>query len=528
MTDREIIIEKLQNISSHEEHFKTLIEICDRNLNSTIEGLKTRDFKTQLNENEITFLFGLWLKNRHKNFESDLEYSVATIEKLMNEFHSTYLNFFPKPGESENFGPEFLKRPEAIEETIFYSGTGAYDYQFIKFIGAKYQNDHFWLTEKKINIKDFENLYIYLKGMLNYKINYKKEKGNDVKLYSFSFNNYIFKKNPGFLKILDLLSFDDATILNQEFNYPGDLNWFKINPIYKTSESYIIPMIYSLSEALYDGPFYWMIDDLNYKNTALKNRGDSAENIVHSMLSKMNIGTIYREIEIKTNRTKTITDIDVCVVNGEKMLLFQIKSKRLTQLSKRGNTRQFEIDFKAAVTDAFEQSKLAEESIISKKFKFVGKQSQLEVDFSEIREVYSVCIVLDSYPAITAHTRLFFAVNSRLPIAMSIFDLEVITTYLKSFDELFDYFKKRTLLSSYIAATGELSVLSHYLKNNLYKLKDSDMLYLDSDFAQYFDHHYYLPLMKSFEQRLPDFVKGINNNDYCFCGSGLKFKRCCK
>lgn len=287
-------------------------------------------------------------------------------------------------------------------------------------------------------------------------------------------------------------------------------------------------MVYSLAEALYDGPFYWMNDDKNYKNTALKNRGDSAENIVNSMLSKMNIGTIYREIEIKANRTKTITDIDVCVVKGEKMLLFQIKSKRLTQLSKRGNIQQFKIDFKAAVTDAFEQSKLAEESVISKKFKFVTKHNQKEVDFSEINEVYSICIVLDSYPAITAHTRLFFSANSRVPIAMSIFDLEVIITYLKSFDELFDYFKKRTQLSSYIAATGELSVLSHYLKNSLYKLKNSDMLYLDADFGQYFDHHYYVPLMKSFEQRLPNFVKGITSNDYCFCGSGVKFKRCCK
>lgn len=237
MTSREIIIEKLQNLSSHEEHFKTLIEICDRNLNSTIEGLKTRNFKKLLNENEITFLFGLWLRNRHKTFDPNLEYSVTTIEKLMDEFHYTYLNFFPKPGESENFGSEFLERPEAIEETIFYSGTGAYDYQFIKFIGAKYQKDQSWLTEKKINIKDFENLYIYLKGMLNYKVNHKKEKGNDIKLYSFSFNNYVFKKNPGFLKLLDLLSFDESMILNQEFNYPGDLNSFKINPIYKTNES---------------------------------------------------------------------------------------------------------------------------------------------------------------------------------------------------------------------------------------------------------------------------------------------------
>lgn len=528
MTDREKIIEKLQKISSGEPHFNTLIEICDRNLNSTIEGLKTRNFKTLLNENEITYLFGLWLKNRHKTNDYKDVNSVSIIEKLMEEFHYTYLNYFPTPGKSENFGREFLKSPEAIEETIFYSGTGAYDYQYVKFISAKYKKDKSWLMEKNIDLKDLENLYIYLKGMLNYKVNRKKIKGNNVELYSFSFNNYVFKKNPGFIRLLDLLCFDETTILNQEFTNPGDLNYFKINPVYKTNGKYIIPMAYCLAEALYDSPFYWMNEDLNYKSIALKNRGDSAEEIVYSMLSKMNIGTIYNEIEIKATKSKTITDIDVCVVNDEKMLLFQIKAKRLTQLSKKGNAKQFEVDFKAAVTDAFEQSKLAEESIVSNKFKFISKSDQKEIDFSNIKEVYSICIVLDSYPAITAHTRLSFSYLSRVPIAMSIFDLEIITSYLKSFDDLFDYFKKRTHLSSYLVATSELSFISHYLKNNIYKLNDSDMLYLDADFAQYFDHDYYLPLMKSFEHRLPNFVKGITNNDYCFCGSGVKFKRCCK
>jgi uncharacterized protein YecA (UPF0149 family) len=58
-------------------------------------------------------------------------------------------------------------------------------------------------------------------------------------------------------------------------------------------------------------------------------------------------------------------------------------------------------------------------------------------------------------------------------------------------------------------------------------MKDSDLIYLDNDFAQNFDSDYYLPLMKKYEKEFPTFLSNIGRNDFCFCGSGKKLKKCC-
>ncbi|MFD0963759.1 YecA/YgfB family protein [Pseudofulvibacter geojedonensis] len=531
MRDENEIIAELNEFSSHSDFLTILLYLVGENLNCSTDQLATRNFRALLNENEITFLFGLWLKNRHKKVYSKDSFKVRAgkIHKLMDDYHLTFLKHFPKPGETENFHLEFRTNPASVRETVFYGPSGAYDYQFVNFLETKYSRDKNWLiANKNYNLGDAKNLYISLKSIINFKLNVKDFGDDFISLYSFNFNNYIFKKNPNFTKILDSLSFGENEILNQDFNGIGDLNQFKIKPVIKTDTSYIIPLPYSLAEAIYDSPFYWMIDDKKYRNKAQKNRGDIAEQIVAELLSKkIDSNLIHSEVEVKEVKATTVTDIDVCVVKDGKMLIFQVKSKRLSQLSKNGDIETFEKDFKLAVKDAYDQATLPYELILSNKCYFQYKESGERIELPKINEIYCACVVLDSYASITAHTRLFFQEEKVTPITMSIFDLEIIMEYSDNFDSLFDYFKKRTQNSKYFIADSELGFFGGYLRTKLQRRPNSDLVAFDADFAQRFDLDYYKPLMEKYEMNFPESIKNIGRNDYCFCGSGIKFKKCC-
>jgi len=532
MQDRTEIYQKLNELTSYNNSLEVLLILCDKNLNCYADELATRDIKSRLNENEIIFLFGLWAKNKNKEigFCTDKEKISEAIHELMNNLHLTFYKDYNSITTLNDYHEQLRKNPGAIKETIFYAGTGAYDYQLINFVTPKYELDNDWFHKNmKFTTKDLQRLYTYIKSVLNFKLNFKKKELDIIELFSLSRDNFVFKKNPVFTTILDTLSFELNETLNENFNDIGDLNHFKFRPVIKTDLKYIIPFPYLLSESIYDGPFFWMNKDEKYKSIALKNRGDSAEKIVKSLLErKISKENIFIDVNVNVVKTQTVTDLDVSVVSDNKMLIFQVKSKRLTQLSKNGNIESFHNDFKLAVLDANEQAKTPIPLIISNSCKLISKKSGLEIDCSKITEIYSVCILLDSYPAITTHTRMFcFDGNDEMPVAINIFDLEVILEYVSGFDMLFDYIKKRVQFSKYYIADTELSFFAKYMKNDLQKMKDSDLIYLDNDFAQNFDSDYYLPLMKKYEKEFPTFLSNIGRNDFCFCGSGKKLKKCC-
>jgi ankyrin repeat protein len=271
-----------------------------------------------------------------------------------------------------------------------------------------------------------------------------------------------------------------------------------------------------------------MIDDEKYQSTAAKNRGKSAENIVKSLLErKIPKENIFLEVNVNVTKNDTLTDLDVCVVSGNKMLIFQVKSKRLTQLSKKGNIDQFQKDFKLAIQDANDQATKPIPLIISNSCKLKSMSSGEDIDCKNIDEIHTACIVLDSYPAITTHTRMFFYDEEKTPVTMSIFDLELLIEYIKDFDMLFDYIKKREEFSKYYIAETELSFFSKYIKTGLFKSSNADMEILDNDFAQIFDYDYYVPLTLKFQKEFSTYIKNIGRNDFCFCGSGKKYKNCC-
>lgn len=482
-----------------------------------------------LNINELSLLFGFWLKNKHKMSHSTLsiEDVGVRIHTLMDELHWTFMPDISNI-QTSNY-KEVMLNAAMLQETIFYSGTGAYDYQYAKFVENEYKFDREWIMlNKHIDINTILEFYSFFKGVLNYRINFTKQSRNYTEIYKYHKNSFIFKKYPEFEPIIQSFSIKNTEIVNSEFNNIGDLNEFTIRPIIEFESYYLMPMPFVLAEALNKSPYYWFLKDANYKDKALHNRGKAAEEMVFNLLKDSYGESVFQNVFVKPNKTKTVTDLDVCIVADETLIIFQIKSKKLTQLSKQGNLNQIKKDFQGAVTDAYEQAFIAYKPILKNHCNLVDLNNKTLIDVNKIREIYTVCIVLDNYPPLTSHTIMFNEEQEITPVAISIFDLEVCIEYLDNVSKFVEYIRRRSLNSKYYHAESELSYLQYHLQHKLQPKESADKMMLDNSFAQQFDEKYYVQLLQKYESGLPHFFEGIKKDDYCFCGSGSPFSNCCQ
>ena len=110
----------------------------------------------------------------------------------------------------------------------------------------------------------------------------------------------------------------------------------------------------SLTEALYETPFYWMGADKAYEATAMTNRGLFSEYFTADRLAKVfGNANVFRNVDIWETkaRKKKISEVDTLVLFGDRAIAVQAKSKKLTLAARKGNDLQMQTDFKGAVQD---------------------------------------------------------------------------------------------------------------------------------------------------------------------------------
>ena len=289
---------------------------------------------------------------------------------------------------------------------------------------------------------------------------------------------------------------------NFQFQTIGNYNIINSHPIIQLDDDkYFVPITFLLFEAVYESPYYWMIDDKKYRDQAGKNRGNVGEEITYDFLSKV-FGTTrtFKSIKITTKKGQDDTDIDVLCVLGSKALCVQVKSKKLTELSRKGDDKALNDDFQGAVQDAYEQGIVSRRKILEKESKFIddaGKEIQLS---EEIDEVYIMGITTENYPSLThqSHVMLNKKNDDPFPIVLTIFDLELLTHYLDDPYDFLYYIKQRISLMDYFKADEEMVFLGYHLDQKLWKIPKSDMFAIDTDFGQLIDRNYY-PLKAGLE-----------------------------
>lgn len=282
---------------------------------------------------------------------------------------------------------------------------------------------------------------------------------------------------------------------NAHFQNAGDFNLFTARPIIPLNDQrYFVPISFSVFEAVYESPFYWLWTEKSYRNKLAENRGKSGEEITYDLLVKVfGKSRVYKSVKIESKKGFDDTDIDVLCILGSKAMCVQVKSKKLTQLSRKGDYDQLQIDFQGAVQDAFEQGLISRERILDKTATFYNNQGKKIYISEDIEEVFILGITTENYPTLThqTHTLLEKKEIDPFPLFTTIFDLDLLTYYLNNpFDFLY-YVRQRIALIEYFNAEEEMHYLGYHLIHKLWKNHEYNFSQIDSSYGQLIDRNYY-------------------------------------
>lgn len=540
------VMQSLNSITKRIEFYKVLSLIAKRDFTGPAHHLKLQGSSdSYLNENEFEFLTGLWVKNaKNKDIISYKEARAlaVSVTKIMSDLHLALMpkfdaNFINKSSNSHS-EKTFFQSGELLKEAIFYGDAGAYEHQLTHYVKTKYSLDQEWLLEhKRLDIEQINVFASNVRDLLYQRLNAPNiTKGkltrNDFNLFLFS-KKKLTKEIKSNESILNLLTLELGKGVNSKLNDIGDYNELASKPFVKLPNGkYFITSTFQVSKALYESPFYWMLSDKDYIATALANRGKIAESIVINILSTVfEKEKIFPNVLIKKSRQKTITDIDVLLQEEDTAILFQVKSKRLTTLSKKGDIESIKKDIAGAFGYAYTSQGLdAREIILHKNDQYTFENISLD-RIKKINECIIVVVTLDYYPAMMAQIKSLITPFKKChPIGISIFDLEIILYILKSKSNVIEYFKKRSKFSDKFYADNEMGMLAYHIRNGLDTPNNSDFIYVDNSMAKNIDRHIRTTIVSKLNTSSVDYQpvhpSKPGRNSPCPCGSGEKYKHC--
>ena len=188
MTKKEII-KRLNEITRSFSFINILSKIVIRDFCGSIDVLFSKNNMEHLNHKEFSFLIGLWLKNINgQNVFDDKKHleDFKEVYELMDKLHYTFLEDFKFDPNKKVDSYEYFTNGNMFQETMFYSGSGAYDIQYKKTTLRKYKYDRDWIFEnKKFEIASLSEFYDNVKNKLQEKLNsrqFNKNIGREIEV----------------------------------------------------------------------------------------------------------------------------------------------------------------------------------------------------------------------------------------------------------------------------------------------------------------------------------------------------------
>lgn len=200
---------------------------------------------------------------------------------------------------------------------------------------------------------------------------------------------------------------------------------------------------------------------------------------------------VYLNVDIFKNKSTKVSDVDILVVWGNRVIIVQTKSKRLTLESRKGNDQIIRSDFKKAVQDAYNQGTACAKSLLKRECRLVSADGREVVLPNDIKEIYIFCVVSDHYPALSFQARQFLKTESidrvQAPLIMDVFAVDAITEMLQSPLQFLSYVNRRVNYAEQLMASQELTILGYHLKRNLWVQPDVDLMLLSDDISAELD-----------------------------------------
>ncbi|MCI3943411.1 preprotein translocase [Pseudomonas syringae] len=286
----------------------------------TVENVLEQFNKNRLTRTELSTLIGLACKHnlnvKNPTPAKVYEY-IEETQKLLEEIH--HAMFLPVTKTTRFVDKQAGKiipfeGGAAFRESIFYGGEGAYNFQYRDLSAKKYKNDSPWFEQHKgFSVDQANSIILAIDNFQNLKLeltrksfsNQNQEAWTFLPAFTFTAEDISFASNIDLEIIqayIDAFTLPTAMLLT--FAALDDFNASNAFPIIKISGTeYISFQSYSLSEALYETPFFWLNSDPTYTDTARKHRGDFTEEFSAESLRKVfGEKNVYTNIEIYRNK----------------------------------------------------------------------------------------------------------------------------------------------------------------------------------------------------------------------------------
>lgn len=466
---------------------------------------------------ELAFLCGLMLKQpilwEIPNL-ADAQQWISACETLFAELHEAYIQ--PTAETFVRHKEQGLttehERAAAFQdifgsgafmaEAIFYASTGAYDFQYLDMAERRHVRDRDWLAfAHGLDITSACRLAAELKNLSENKVNTLTPNATDFAqqchslIEAFSFEPIeLAAAQPhqvrAFLKAFSSVPGEHAFTA---LALPGDYNPFEAKPIIAREGRYFLPIGFFLSQSLYESPFYWMLADPAYKETGLKHRGDTTADLAAAFLLRVfGAHRVFTNVRVLKDKNTTVSDVDVLAIEGNKAVVIQAKSKRLTSLARKGDAEQLKNDYTKAVQEAYLQGVTCRHAILKRSHHLVTDTgTPLALD-EAINEAYIICVTADTYPALAHQSDVFLQrpPGEPYPLTVSLFDLEVMTFYLTDAFEFLYYLRQRIATAGYFKAENEIGLLAYHLRKKLWPTPNTPFYPIQPRYAQALDANF--------------------------------------
>ena len=424
-------------------------------------------------------------------------------QELLQELHHAMVPpnipaVLKKAAQEPAFNP--FTSGDFLREPIFYAAESAYPFQYRDLAPRKYAADSQWLLDhKQVDLDVGHAVCRALPGLLNQRYFsvlqalQSKPVEQWTLLPGFVFSSARVASHIG-RPASKVQAFIEAFTLppgerNEEFTSLNSFNAAYAYPFIRRGPNEFVLLQYQgAMAAFYETPFYWMCEDENYGDAASSHRGEFAEAFSAERLARV-FGRehVFQNVELRRSRKETLGEIDVLVTFGDRLMVVQAKSKRLTLKARAGEDRELRNDFKQAVQDAVDQSFSCASLLLDPSVSLHSKEGSPVQLASRPKTIFPITLLSDDYPGLSfqSHQLLQAATTDEIrpPIVTDVFALDVITEMLDSPLRFLSYLSLRARFGDRFLASNEIVLLALHLKQNLWLESDIDLMSLADDIA---------------------------------------------
>ena len=510
------IIEDLERLSQEDGFIYTFCHLVLQALWMSPDEIADIDWKQRLNVQELSLLLGLMVKHPLSvaavPSEETANQQAKVASGLLEELHRALL-FSTSGAASEphqnaqkwvaevgRYYDDWMASGRGMVEPIFYGDDGAYDFQYLEMAKKRYRNDEPWIQDRLgTNWESVLEIAEQLKGLaqtragrINPTSTFQEMSSQCLAALSFTLEDISNVNQDAVDSFIEAFALKPGEV-NLEFHAVGAYNAVHSHPVIRLEGgTYFLPVFFNLAKSIYESPYYWMLKDCKYRDTGLSNRGDATEEIASELLTRVfGKENVRRGVKIRKLHQDT-TDIDVLAVAGNKAVIVQAKSKKLTMTSRGGDRESLKGDFQEAVQDAYEQALLSRRAVLEAGNSLTAGGERLGPLNETIDDAYLICLTGDHYPAVTTQVESYLRKEEGdpYPLAMSIFDLDILAFYLEDPFDLLYYLRQRSTLAAHFKSDSEMALLAFHLRNKLYRTEEADLTYIDQGMAGLIDANF--------------------------------------